>query len=1080
MTPDSIETSYPLSPMQQGILFHDAYAPQSRLYIEQIVCALREPLNVTAFRNAWLRVVERHSILRTSVRWRSLDAPLQDVHRRVTVPWHEQDWRSYSAPEREARLEAYLAADRRKGVGLGGAPLMRLALFRVAEADYRFIWTVHHLVIDGRSFVLLMKEVFSFYEALCQGSEPPQEPALAYGTYIEWLGKQDLAPAEKYWRHALAGFANPTSLTVDRTRAAESDEDDYGRQQIRLSKATTARATAGRRSLARSSQVTPNTLLMGAWALLLSRYSGDEDVVFGTTRAIHRTTVNGARAIAGPLINTLPMRVRVPSRMTALAWLKELRAQWIAMRPHEHTPLAKVQEWSAMRTQGPLFQSLLIFENSRLDAALRAQGGAWERRDLSIRGGNPFPLTVTGYLGAELEVEIAYDRSRFDDDTIARMLGHLRTLLEAMIADPNQCLEDLPLLTQAERHRQLVEWNDTRRDYAKDKCLHELFEQQVERTPDAIAVVFEREQLTYRELNCRANQLARYLQRLGAGPETLIGLHVERSLEMVVGLLGILKAGGAYVPLNADYPWERLAFILRDARIEVLLTRRRLLDAMPDTQVRTVCLDTDWPSVAREIDANPTPSARPENLAYVIYTSGSTGKPKGVLIEHRQILNYVQGIQKRYRLTPGASFGMVQPLSVDSSQTVIFPALISGGCLHVVSEQRASDAQALAEYFRHVPIDLLKIAPSHLAALMRSVRSELILPRQWLVIGGEVSRWDWMASLRKATACSMFNHYGPTEATVGALTFPVTSARASDRHASATVPIGRPLPNVRVYVLDRHMQPSPIGVPGELHIGGSCLARGYLNRPELTAEKFIRDPFSGEPGARLYKTGDLVRFLPDGDVEFCGRVDDQVKIRGFRVEPAEIESALSEHSGVLDCVVVAREDHPQSMRLIAYVVAKPRSSPAASELRDFLAARLPNYMVPSIFVLLDALPRTPHGKLDRRALPEIDYADLGGRKAWVEPRDPVEKRLAGIWAELLRLERVSVHDNFFDFGGDSLLAMQFISRASGAFPVEIPLHNLFEMPTIAELAEVIRRARNRGAECASPATTPILARTHSR
>jgi len=394
-----IETSCPLSPMQQGILFHDVSAPQSRLYVEQAVCALHEALNVAAFRSAWLRVVERHSILRTSFRWQALDSPLQDVHRQATIPWDEEDWRSYSAPEQEARWEAYLEADRKKAIALDHAPLMRLALFRVAEADYRFLWTVHHLVIDGRSFVLLMKEAFALYEALCRGSAPPQEAASSYGSYIEWLGEQDFAPAEKFWRQTLTGFTGPTSLTVDRARASESGEDDYGRQNLRLSKATTARARAGLRSLARSNQVTPSTLLMGAWALLLSRYSGDEDVVFGTTRSIHRTTIKGAARIAGPLINTLPMRVRVPPGMTALAWLKELRAQWIDARPHEHTPLAKVQEWSGVRTRGPLFQSLVIFENSRLNAALRAQGGAWERREIFTRGGNPFPLTVTGYLG---------------------------------------------------------------------------------------------------------------------------------------------------------------------------------------------------------------------------------------------------------------------------------------------------------------------------------------------------------------------------------------------------------------------------------------------------------------------------------------------------------------------------------------------------------------------------------------------------------------------------------------------------------------------------------------------------------
>jgi amino acid adenylation domain-containing protein len=1070
MRAETIIDSYPLSPMQQGMLFHGLYAPQSRVYIRQLVCALHEDLKVAAFKQAWRQVVERHAILRTGFRWEVPDGPVQEVHRHVTVTWDEQDWRSFSAGEREERVAAYLTADRRRGFRFDQAPLMRLALFRMDEADYRLVWTNHHILFDGRSRLLLLKEIFAAYEALGRDRDPQPERSHPYGSYIEWLAQQDLAAAKNFWRRTLEGVAAATPLIVDRSRRADADEEEeYGEQEIRLSKTF----TSGLRSLTRSRQITASAFFMGAWALLLSRYSGDKDVVFGATRATHHSTVAAAEATVGLFINTLPVRVRVPPFMPLLPWLQELRAQWIDARPYEHTPLAKVQEWSDLPAGKPLFESILLFENHRLNSVLRAQGGKWEQREFSLLGRNPYPLTIAGYLDADFEVEIIYDRRRFDDDTIARMLGHLQTLLEGIVANPDRQLADLPLLTEAERRQIVVDWNDTQRDYPKDKCLHELFEQQVKRTPDAVAAVFEEQQLTYRELNRRSNQLAHFLKNSGVGPETLVGLYLERSLEMIVGLLAILKAGAAYVPLDTSHPQQRLEFMLHDAAPTMVLTRRRLIEALPRTSAPAICLDMDWPADRPQSDANPIRCAKPDNLAYVIYTSGSSGTPKGVLIEHRQILNYVHGISERLNLAPGAGFAMIQPLSADSSQTVIFPCLISGGCLHVISEDRASDPRALSQYFSRFPVDLLKIAPSHLAALQISSRPEPLLPRRWLVVGGEVSRWDWMERLQATASCSIFNHYGPTEATVGVLTYAVQ--KNQNTRSASTVPIGRPLPNTHAFLLDRHMQPVPIGLPGELHIGGDGLARGYLNRPELTAEKFVANPFSDDPQARLYKTGDLARYLPDGNIEFLGRIDDQVKIRGFRVEPGEIEALLGQHPGVRESVVIAREDSA-GKHLAAYVVPRENETPAIGGLRRFLRSKLPESMVPSTFILLDALPRTPHGKVDRHALPPPNQGGPGPGETLVEPRNPVEKALVKIWSQVLGLERVGVHENFFDLGGHSLLATRVVSRVREYYKIELSLRSFFEAPTVAQIAGLIQQAKEGGA----PSPLPKISRVPRR
>ncbi|MGH7833449.1 MAG: non-ribosomal peptide synthetase, partial [Candidatus Binatia bacterium] len=919
MSVKNIEDTYPLAPVQHGMLFHSLCAPQAGVYVQQLICTLHEELDVPVFKRAWERIAERHPVFRTSFRWEGVDEPRQEVHRQVQIPVEEQDWRHFASGQQEERLRAYLEADRLRGFDLAVAPLMRLAFFRFSQAQYRVIWTSHHVLFDGRSRLLVLKELFALYEAFCSGRDLVLDSPPPYRNFIDWLSHKEFSGAEGFWRAALSGFAASTTLPFDHDRQSKTPTGNFGKQTGRLS----ATVTSALQSLAKQHRLTPNNFFQGAWALLLSRYTGETDVVFGATRAGRHAPFQGVDSIIGLLINTVPVRVRTNLDGLLLPWLQELRAQWLAMRPLEHTPPVKIQQWSELVAGQPLFESIVVFENYRLDSLLQQRGNGWETRDFRLVGATNYPLALAGQLGRELSLEVTYDRHRFADADITRLLGHLTTLLEEMVSDPTRRLSDLALLTKAERHRLLVEWNETRREYSSDRCLHQLFEEQAERTPKATAVAFEEQQLTYRELNERANQLAHYLRKLGVGPEVTVGIYVERSLEMVVGMLGILKAGGAYVPLDPTYPKERLALMLEDAEPKVLLTQQRLMeeriedgDPAPavgesafsifSPRVQVVCLDANWNVVARESVENPVCRTQSGNSVYVIYTSGSTGRPKGVLIEHRQILNYVNGILDRCRFEPGAIFATVQPLSVDSSQTVIFPALVSGGCLHVMSEDKSSDPQGLAGYFRRFPIDVLKIAPSHLAALQMFCEPEQLLPRQWLVLGGEAPRWDWLQSFQAGAGCKILNHYGPTETTVGMLTYQVPTGQT--RQGSTTVPIGRPLSNTQAYLLDSSLQPVPVGISGELHIGGDGLARGYLDRPELTAEKFIPNPFSDLPGARLYKTGDLARYLPDGNIEFLGRIDNQVKIRGFRVELNEIENVLSEHPAVGQAVVLARND----------------------------------------------------------------------------------------------------------------------------------------------------------------------------
>ncbi len=1046
----NIEDIYPLSPMQQGMLFESLYAPDSGVYFEQLSCTLRGKLDVIAFEQAWQQVVARHSILRTAFVWEQLTQPLQVVYRQVDVNLQTHDWREVSAREQQQQLELFLHSQRQQGFQLSQAPLMHLSLIQLSADTYQFVWSSHHLLLDGWSVPLIFKDLLYFYQAISQGKIPEQPIARSYRNYIAWLQKQDLALAEDFWRQKLQGFTAPTSLTVDKPSLNRKQLHSYNSQQIQL----TVQATAALQTFARQHQLTINNLVQATWAILLCRYNQETDVVFGATVSGRPPSLVGIESMVGLFINTLPMRVQVSADTQVLALLKDLQAQQVECEQYSYSSLVEIQGWSDIPRGTPLFESIVVFENYPVDAALRSHNYSFDVENIHSIEQTNYPLTVVAAPGKQLLVKISYDTSRFDDAAIARLLGHFQTLLEGIVTNPIGQISQLPLLTQLEQHQLLVEWNNTQVDYPLDKCLHQLFEEQVERTPDAVAVEFGNQQLTYYELNCRANQLAHYLEFLGVKADVLVGICVERSLEMIVGLLGILKAGGAYVPLDSNYPNERLSFMLEDAQVQVLLTQQSLLERLPQHQAHVVCLDTDWQQSQLSQD-NFISGVQANNLGYVIYTSGSTGKPKGVAMSQLALCNLILWQLENMKVSRGAKTLQFSPISFDASFHEMFSTWHSGGTLVLITEELRRDPVALLALMEDKAIERLFIPFVGLqqlaevavgGELFTTNLREIITAGEQLQITPAISHW-----LSKLTDdCTLHNHYGPSESHV-VTTFTLTN---SVETWPLLPPIGRPIANTQMYILDKYLQPVPIGVAGELYIGGVPLARGYLNRPQLTLEKFIPNPLSTDTHSRLYKTGDLARYLPDGNIEFLGRIDNQVKVRGFRIELGEVEAVLSQHGDVEGCCVIAREDTDGDKRLVAYVVAHQDCTPTISELRHFLKAKLPEYMVPNAFAILEFLPLTPSGKVDRSALPTFSHTSDSDK--FVAPRNQLELQLVQIWSRILKVDKVGVRDNFFDLGGHSLLTPYLMAQIKQQFGKDIPIASLYQNPTIEQLATIVQ------------------------
>ncbi|HEX8558420.1 MAG TPA: amino acid adenylation domain-containing protein [Pyrinomonadaceae bacterium] len=1065
-----IEDIYPLSPIQQGLLFHSLYAPESGVYVEQLRCALRGELDAEAFERAWRQVVERHAALRACFVWSDLEEPLQVVRREVDLSLERRDWRGLPADESGRRLDDFLRDDRARGFDLGAPPLMRLALFQTDADAHEFVFSFHHLILDGWSLSALLREVFAAYGESGR-REPRAEPPRPYVNYIEWLRRQDLAAAEGFWREYLEGFTAPTPLAVDQSPGEPSGpRGEYAEQRLRLS----ADFTAALQSFARGRQLTLNTLLQGAWSVLLSRYSGEQDVLFGITVSGRPADLPGVEAMVGLFINTLPMRARVSPEATPLELLRELQLTQAEVQRYEHSPLVQVQGWSAAPRHLPLFESILVVENYPVDPSLGEGARGLRIEEAHFYERTNYPLTVQAAPGRELLLQITYDRGRFEGDAVGRMLGHYQSLLEAFVAAPERRISKLEMLTPAERERLLVEWNDTAADFPPPQPIHRLFEAQAERRAGAVALAFEDLRITYGELNGRANRLARRLREMGVGPEAVVGVLMERSVEMVVGLLGILKAGGAYLPLDPSYPAERISFMLEDSKVSLLLTQRRLLDGLPPGGPQVMSLDSDWPLVAGREAGNLDAPVAPDNLAYVIYTSGSTGRPKGAMNTHRAIYNRLLWMQEEYKLSEDDRVLQKTPFSFDVSVWEFFWPLLNGAQLVMARPGGHQDSAYLVGVIKELQVTTLHFVPSMLQAFLEEPAVGDCRSLRRVICSGEALPASLQRRFFERLGCELHNLYGPTEAAVD-----VTYWACRRDDARRTVPIGRPIANIEVYLLDARLSPVPVGVPGELHIGGVGLARGYLRRPGLTAEKFIPDPFGRRPGERLYRTGDLARFLPDGQIEFLGRLDHQIKLRGFRIELGEIEAALAAHPSVEQCVLHTLTDASGEKRLAAYFVPAAGREADPGELRAYLKGRLPEYMVPGVFAPLAAMPLTPNGKVDRRRLPAPPAVGAKPGADPAPPRTDSEKALARLWGEVLGREQIDLHDNFFDLGGHSISALRIVTRLRGAFGLDLSPRALFEHPTVAELARFLNlpdgapRAGGRGAGTTGPGTSEI-------
>ncbi|MBT9312777.1 non-ribosomal peptide synthetase [Leptothoe kymatousa] len=1013
-------------------------------------------LQIEALEQALSELVRRHEILRTT--FTAMDGlPMQVISSPIPVTLPIIDLQGLSAAEQTNQLEQLMLEKTRQSFDLSRGPLMQAILICLGPTSHVLFLRLHHITYDGWSLGTLRHELSILYQAFVRDEPSPlSELPIQYADFAvwqrQWLKGKILEVQLNYWQQQLAGAPALLELPTDYPRPAIQSFKGGG-IHFNLGQALTKKL----KHLSQESGTTLFMTLLAAFQVLLSRYSGQDDIVVGSPVANrnHRET----ESLIGFFLNMLVLRTQLQGNPDFHEVLNRVRQVALGAYAHQDIPfeeLVSLLKPERSLSYSPWFQVMFVFQN--------LPSGKWDLPELTVtplklkrdQRNVMFDLTLIMHETNDgLAGRLLYKTELFEQDTISRMAGHFQTLLEAVVTNPDQLIADLPLLNQTEQYQLLTEWNPIPRVSVPAKCIHQLFELQAERTPDAIAVVHGEQCIAYSELNTRANQLARYLQTLDIGPDSLVGLCVGRSIEMLVGMLGILKAGGAYVPLDPHYPKDRLAFMLSDAQTSVLLTQEQWLSSFPEISVPTICLDRDWKVIAQENAQNLISETTPAHLAYVIYTSGSTGTPKGVMVQHDSIVNFTQAAVADYETAMGDRILQFASISFDAAAEEIYPCLTTGATLVLRTDEMLGSIEQFLKTCQDWELTVLDLPTAYWQQVVTELVADRVTlpePLRLIIIGGErvspESVKTWQTQIGDYPR--LINTYGPTEGTVVATAYPI-GANVTIRQE---VPIGKAITNIQTYVLDQQLQPVPIGVPGELYIGGACLARGYLNRPELTTERFIANPFRHDSQTRLYKTGDLVRYLPDGNLEYLGRLDDQVKIRGFRIELGAVETVLVRHPGLEEAVVIACPDTLGSQQLVAYVVSKD-NTPTVSDLRACLKKTLPEYMVPSVFISLDSLPLTPSGKVDRRALPKPDLNQGNLENDFVAPRNPVEETLSNIWEELLKQEKIGIYDNFFELGGHSLLATQMVSRINENFELNLLLRNIFEAPTIAELGNRI-------------------------
>ncbi|MBD2005415.1 MULTISPECIES: non-ribosomal peptide synthetase [Cyanophyceae] len=1054
---------FPTSFAQQRLWFLDQLISGNAIYNVPTVIRLTGSLNLAALEQTFSEIVRRHEALRTT--FKVLDGqPVQAIAPNLSIPLSVVDLRQFPECDRELQAQQLLAAEFERPFDLSSGPLLRIMLFQLSETEHILLLNMHHIICDDWSIGVLIRELGTLYTAFTNVtyvSTPLPELPLQYPDFAEWqrewLQGEVLETQLAYWRQQLNGIP-VLNLPVDRPKPAFAT---YGgaTQTLELSK----KLSDALQTLSQQEGATLFMTLLAAFQTLLYRYTHQEDIAVGSP--IANRNRSEIEKLIGFFVNSLVLRTDLSGNPIFREVLNRVRQVTLGAYSHQDLPFEKlVEELHPERNlnRHPLFQVVFGFENAPM-SALDLPGLIPSFMDIDFKT-TRFDLELHLWKCSEdfrslwggkwedsegIRGVVVYNTDLFDEATITRMLGHFKMLLEGIIYNPEERISNLPLLSQAELHKLLIECNETAADYPHSKCIYQLFENQVEQNPDAIAVIFEDTQLTYKELNIRSNQLAHHLQKMGVASEVLVGICVERSIDMIVGLLGILKAGGAYVPLDSNYPRDRLNFMLDDSQVSVLLTQEKLVDNFGNFPNPVVYLDKDWQTIAQESEENPHSDVTSDSLAYVIYTSGSTGKPKGVAVTHKAVNRLVCNTNY-IKLSPNDKIAQASNTSFDAATFEIWGALLNGAQLVGISRDVTLSPHEFALQLRQKGISVLFLTTALFQQIARDV-PQAFSSLRYLLFGGEAVDARWVKKVLKQGAPKQLIHvYGPTEGTTFSSYYCVQDVPES----ATSIPIGRPIANTQIYLLDADLQPVPIGIVGELYIGGDGLAREYTNRPDITAERFIYNPFNNKSESRLYKTGDLARYLPDCNIEFLGRIDNQVKIRGFRIELGEIEAILNQHPAVRETVVIIREEIPGDKHLIAYIVPDQQQTPT-SMMRQFLKEKLPEYMVPSAYVVLESLPLTPNGKVDRRALPAVDTLNFEMKEDYVAPRDRVEEVLVEIWAKVLGKQQIGVRDNFFELGGHSLLATQLISRIRDAFQIELSVRNLFESPTVASLARHI-------------------------
>ncbi|QLE54757.1 non-ribosomal peptide synthetase [Nostoc sp. TCL26-01] len=1048
IVPTSRIGNLPLSFAQQRLWFIDQMEPNSCFYNIPAAVRLIGSLHLSAFESSCNEIVRRHEVLRTN--FPTVDGqPVQVIQPFSPRVLPVLDLQHLSTLEQEAEVFRLMSQEAQKPFNLAQDSLLRITVICLNQAEYVVLLTIHHIIADAWSIGIFLRELVALYTEFTNGQTSPlPELPIQYADFAVWqrqyLQGEVLETQLAYWRQQLGGSLPILQLPTDRPRPRVQTFRGAS-QSFYLS----AELTEALKVLSQQAGVTLFMTLLTAFKILLYRYTYQEDILVGSAIANRqRVEVEG---LIGFFVNTLVLRTDLSGNPTFRELLDRVRRVTWEAYDHQDLPLEKlVEELQPERdlSYSPLFQTMFVLQNTPdIDVTLPGlkittipQTSTTAKLDLTL----DMRETAAGLMGV-----FEYNTDLFDDIAIAHMINHWQNLLLGIIDHPQQHIGEFPILTTAEQQQLLVEWNDTQTDYPQDLCFHQLFTTQAENTPDAVAVVFGQQHLTYRQLNQQANQLAHHLQQLGVVPETIVGICLERSLEMIVAFLAILKAGGAYLPLDPAYPQERLTFMLADSQIPILLTSQNLSAKLPAYSGQILCLDTNWEKIAQHSQENPTSDVTIQNLAYLIYTSGSTGTPKGVLIPHAGLVNLTLDKIRTCRVQPDSRVLQFFSFSFDASIPEIFMALGSGAALHLATPAELLPGAALMQLLQERAITHITILPSALTALSADDLPAL----KMVLVGGEAPSPEMIAEWSKGRL--FINAYGPTETTVNA-------SMVECGNGGQMSPTIRPAANKQLYILDKYHQLVPVGVVGEVYIGGVGLARGYLHRPEKTDAAFIPNPFSNQPDSRLYKTGDLAYHLRDGNIKLLGRVDHQVKIRGFRIELGEVEALLTQHPAVRESVVIVKEDHSGDKRLVAYIVPASASIPTTSDLRRFLEKTLPKYMVPAVFVMLEALPLNPNGKVDRQALPLPDTIRPELAAAFVAPRTPIESVLAGIFAEILQVEQVGVDDDFFELGGHSLLATKLIARLLKAFQIELTVIDLFDAPTVAGLAERIEHIQTTG------------------